>query len=77
MRRMNRRNEMQVFTQIIHVAGQSGFTTLNSACAGPERVSPLGESRGKGAHPQELTLVSDWGERAQLTHLQLEVCRVN
>jgi hypothetical protein len=36
--------------------------TLNSACAGPEGGGHLAESRGKGAKPQELTLVSDWGE---------------
>ncbi|SNY64027.1 hypothetical protein [Enterobacter sp. CC120223-11] len=31
---------------------------------------------GKGAHPQELTSVSDWGEGVQPTHLQLEGCRL-
>lgn len=28
---------------------------------------------GKGVHPQELTQVSDWGERGKPTHMQLEV----
>lgn len=31
---------------------------------------------GKTVNPQELTSVSDWGERAQLTRLQLERRRV-
>ncbi|ATX96473.1 hypothetical protein AM349_10390 [Citrobacter freundii] len=31
---------------------------------------------GKSANPRELTRVSDWGERAQPTHLQLERRRV-
>ncbi len=49
---------------------------LNSARAGSEGARPEVESRGKTVSPLELTSVSDWGERAQLTRLQLERRRV-
>ena len=42
-------------------------TDLNSACAGPK-----GEPRDEVHNPDELTQVSDSGERVQPTQLQLE-----
>ncbi|MCL6407397.1 hypothetical protein EXT70_17265 [Dickeya dadantii] len=47
-----------------------------SSVARPYPIDFKRQKGGNRANPQELTSVSDWGERGQPTHLQLEIWRV-